>query len=245
VKVDPDPGSHREMAREVGRHARRLRQFLHSLGLSLEPQRMRLRGRRLDTTRLRPLVVRGDPRVLQAREVRWHNDLFLGLIIDCSGSMHGQSMERAHAFGVLLTEAVRGLAGVDLRIFGFTDTQIFDAGDARRPAVTSLRATAGNNDAAGLWHCAQEARRSPRKAKVLVMISDGLPTECSVAALKGLVRVLTRRHGMVCAQVAVRPLEEVCFPHYVEVDESNLDTAVARFGQIVARLVGRTLRSSG
>lgn len=243
VKVPPDPAGHRAVALTVGRHARRLRQYLVQLGLSFDEARMRLRGRRLDRTRLRPMVVRGDPRVLIARELHLENDLFLGLIIDCSGSMQGQSMERAHAFGVLLTEAVRGLRGVDLRIFGFTDREIFDAGDARRPAVTSLEATTGNNDAAGLYHAAQEALRSPRKARVLVMISDGLPTECSVDALRGLVRTLTRRHGLVCAQVAVRPLEEVCFPHYVEIEDDNLDGAVSRFGQIVARLVGRTLRT--
>ncbi|MCA9606804.1 MAG: VWA domain-containing protein [Myxococcales bacterium] len=241
-KVAPSPARHREVAAKVSRHARRLRQYLVQLGLSYDDARMRLRGRRLDRTRLRPLVVRGDPRVLVARELHLDNDLFLGLIVDCSGSMAGTSMERAHAFGVLLTEAVRGMRGVDLRIFGFTDREIFDAGDARRPAVTSLVATAGNNDAAGLYHVAQVALRSPRKARVLVMISDGLPTECSVDALRGLVRTLTQRHKLVCAQVAVRPLEEVCFPHYVEVTEDNLDGAVARFGQIVARLVGRTLR---
>lgn len=243
-KVPPDPVRHRALAAQVGRHARRLRQLLVALGLHFEPARMRLRGRRIDVTRLRPLVVRGDPRVLLARELRLSNDLFLGLVVDCSGSMAGPSMERAHAFGVLLTEAVRDLPGVDLRIFGFTDQTIFDAGDARRPAVTSLEATAGNNDAAGLYHAAQEALRSARKARLLVMISDGLPTECSVAALRALVRQLGRRHGIVCAQVAVRPLEEVCFPHYVEVDETNLDGAVARFGRIVARLIGRTLRGA-
>jgi len=157
--------------------------------------------------------------------------------------MAGESMRRAHAFGALLTESVRGLPGVDLRIFGFTDQTIFDAGDARRPAVTALHPGGGNNDAAGLWHAAQVAMRSRRKAKVLVMISDGLPTECSVQALRGLVRQLSRRHGLVCAQVAVRPLEEICFPHYVEVDDAKIDGAVARFGRIIARLVGRSLRT--
>ncbi|HJL18337.1 MAG TPA: vWA domain-containing protein, partial [Sandaracinaceae bacterium LLY-WYZ-13_1] len=242
-RVPPDPESHRAQARRVARHARRLRAFFASLGLALEPQRMRLRGRRFDATRVRPLVTRADPRILVARERRRRTDLHLSLLIDCSGSMQGPSMERAHAFGVLLTEAVRGLRGVDLRIFGFTDAVIFDAGDARRPAVTSLEPGGGNNDAAGLWHAAREALRSPRRARVVVMISDGLPTECSVSALRALVRRLTRRHGLVCAQVAVRPLEERCFEHYVEVDEASLDRAVHRFGRIVADLVGRTLRA--
>ncbi|MCZ7678085.1 MAG: hypothetical protein M5U28_04640 [Sandaracinaceae bacterium] len=54
VHVPPSPDAHREVARRVSRHARRLRAYLERLGLALEPQRMRLAGRRLDTTRIRP-----------------------------------------------------------------------------------------------------------------------------------------------------------------------------------------------
>ena len=69
------------------------------------------------------------------------------------------------------------------------------------------------------------------------MISDGLPTECSVAALRGLVKRLTTKLKMCCAQVAVRPLEEVCFPNYVLLEENDTGKSVRRFGAIVARLV--------
>ena len=75
------------------------------------------------------------------------------------------------------------------------------------------------------------------------MISDGLPTECSLPALRGLVTKLTKRKGIVCAQVAVRALEEVCFPHYVVLDDSQLDVAVARFGRMIGDLARRSLAS--
>ena len=111
---------------------------------------------------------------------------------------------------------------------------------ARSCAITSLRATDGNNDAAALDHVAQVARRSSRRAKLIVQISDGLPTECSVAALRSAVRKTTRA-GIACAQVAVRPLEEVAFPHYVVIDGGELDAAVARFGDVVTGLVRRVM----
>ncbi len=76
---------------------------------------------------------------------------------------------------------------------------------------------------------------------MLVTISDGLPTECSVAAVRGLVTTLTRRRGIVCAQVAVRPLEEVMFPHYLVLDDERLDVAVARFGRMIGGLARRVL----
>jgi len=162
-------------------------------------------------------------------------------VIDCSGSMTGDNIARAKRFGVLVAEAARGLPGVDARFFGFTDRVIYEAGDAQRCAVTSLSANGGNNDAAALDHVAQVAAKSQRRAKLLVMVSDGLPTECSVAALKGVVHQLSRRYAMCCAQVAVRELDERCFPHYVVLDDANLDLSVRRFGDLIGRLVGRAI----
>lgn len=241
-RIPDDPGKHRQVALAVRRDANRLREYLTALGLALVPRRARLRGRSFDRTRAKAVVLRRDPRMLVAREIEVHNDLFIGVAIDCSGSMSvGDSMNKAHHFGVMLAEAVRPLAGVDARFFGFTDSIIFDAGDDQRCAVASLEPQGGNNDAAALYHVARIAEGSRRKAKILVMISDGLPTECSVAALRNLVDQLGRRRGLLCAQVAVRPLEEVCFPHYVEVIGSEVDALVRRFGEIISGLARRAL----
>jgi len=241
-RVHGDPRLHRELALQVGRHAHRLRAFLDDLGLRWDPHHARLRGRALDRTRLRALVTRNDPRILVAREPTRRTDLFLGTIVDCSGSMQaGDNIQRARKFAILIAEAVRPLAGVEARFFGFTDSVIYDAGDSQTCDVTGLEAGGGNNDAAALLHAANVAAGSPKRARVLVMISDGLPTECSVAALRGLVTQLTRRRGLVCAQVAVRKLEEECFPHHVLLDDDEPDVAIARFGRMIADLARRSL----
>jgi hypothetical protein len=185
-------------------------------------------------------VLKGDPRFLIARRIERFTDLFLGVVIDCSGSMAGESMAKAHLFGTLLAEALQGQPGVDLRLFGFTDRTIYDAGNARRCAVHALHAHDGNNDAAALWHVYQVARASKRKAKLLVMISDGLPTECTVAALKALVARLTRWRYC-CAQVAVQPLDQICFPHYVLLQDRELSLSVRKFGEVIMRLVSQAL----
>lgn len=241
-RVRGDGESYHRIATAVARHATRLRAHLDELGLRWERAHARLSGHALDRGRLRALVTRNDPRILIARQAVRRTDLFLGTLIDCSGSMQaGDNIERARQFGILITEAVRALPGVEARFFGFTDSVIYDAGDARDCGITGLRADGGNNDAAALFHAANVAAASRKRAKVLVMISDGLPTQCSVAALRGLVTTLTRRRGMVCAQVAVRPLEEECFPHHVVLDDEQLDVAVARFGRMIADLTRRAL----
>jgi len=234
-----DPARHRPVATSVRRHSMRLRDFLDRLGRALVPRRGRLRGRAFDRTRTRAVVTRRDPRMLVARETETANDVFVGTLIDCSSSMSAfDNIDKAKMFGVLVAEAVRDLPGVEARFFGFTHRTIFDAGDGGRCAVTSMKADGGNNDAAALYHAARVASASPRRTRVLVMISDGLPTECSTAALRALVKNLGRR-GYICAQVAVHPLEEICFPNYVLLDNKNLDQSVARFGELIMKLVSR------
>jgi len=242
-RVAPDADAHRRIALEIRRHSDRVRHYFEQMGLNYVPRRARIRGRAFDRTRVQAVVIRRDPRMLVARELTITTDLFIGVVIDCSGSMRtGESMDKAHRFGVLLAEAIRGLSNVEARFFGFTDRVIYDAGDEKQCAVAALQAGGGNNDAAALYHAANVADRSRRRSKLLVMISDGLPTQCSAVALRALAEQLTRRRGILCAQVAVRPLSEVCFPHYVEIKTGDpLDVAVRRFGEIVVGLTKRAL----
>ena len=107
-----DPVKHRPVAVSVRRHSMRLRDFLDRLGRSLVPRRGRLRGRAFDRTRLRAVVTRRDPRMLVARETEIATDIFLGTVIDCSGSMDAfDNIEKAKRFGVLVAEAVPRPAG--------------------------------------------------------------------------------------------------------------------------------------
>ncbi|MEM7392203.1 MAG: hypothetical protein AAF492_07625 [Verrucomicrobiota bacterium] len=244
VPLPFDAAKHREYVQDVQRYARRLREFFRTLGLSHVKQPGRVRGVMVDRARLQNVVIKRDPRMLVARELRFQTDLFLGILIDCSGSMSmDDHIEQAKRFGTLLAEAARDMTGIDVRIFGFTDEQIFDAGDANRCAVHAMVADGGNNDAACLWHAAREALASRRKARLLVMISDGSPTECTTTALRKLVNRLVSRHRIACAQIAVRPLEEKCFPHYVEIQDLDPAIAVQKFGKVMSSLVQKTMRA--
>lgn len=241
-KVPFDPARQRLYARQVARWSRRLRSYLQQLGLALEQEQQRVTGTRLDRTRLQSAILRGDPRLLQARYLRPANDLFLGVLVDCSGSMAlDDNLEKARLFATLIAESARGLDGIDARFFGFTDDVLFDAGTDARCAVHALEEQGGNNDAAALWHMATLARASRRSVRLIVMISDGSPTECTVSALRSLVERVTTRMKIVCAQVALRPLDEVCFPHYVDLSAGDVEKTISDFGRMTARLIGKTM----
>jgi len=226
---------------KIKRYARHLQKDLQHLGISHITQRMRISGNRIDNTRLRSLVTHGDPRLLISRRLQFQTDLFIGVLVDCSGSMCiSNNLEKAKLFASLVSEGTRNLSGVDARFWGFTDDMIFDAGTSKRCAVHALETMGGNNDAAALWHAAMAAMHSTRISKLLIMISDGSPTECTVEALRTLVADLTRKK-ICCAQVAVAELREICFPHYILLDDEDFMSSVRQFGKTVSKLVMRSL----
>ena len=242
LKAPRNREAERELAQTVVGPAKMLRAYLSDLGEKYVQQRRRLNGYRLDRQAVNRLVTRQDPRIMISRRREFRNDLFIGVAIDCSGSMtYYDNMGLAKRFAALLAEATRDVDGIDLKLIGFTHNTIFDVGDNHCNSIHTLHAGGGNNDAAGLWHIAQEALRSKRKSRLLVMISDGLPTECSVESLRTLVQNLTQKFGICCAQLAVEELEEVCFPNYVLVKSSSEAAAIRKFGATIAKLIRKTI----
>ena len=232
-----DPSSHAIVAGKIRPHVRQLRSYFERLGRSTVDSYAMRRGRRLDMAQVRQLAWAGRPNVLVHSEEQITPDLYLGILIDSSGSMHGDKLNRAKSFAVLVAESARGIRGIEGHILGFTDSMLFDLGDFQRNAITSLSSGGGNNDAGALQYAANLAIHSRKQHRILVMISDGSPTGCSVESLSKLVRDLTVERNFICAQVAVDALDEIAFPHYVDLSQLGFHEAVARFGRLLLRLV--------
>lgn len=228
------------LPRLVARHARRLRALLTTLGSGDAEVPGHRVGRHVDPGRGVRLAVLSDAGVLVGRETRPTPDLFVGIAIDASGSMDADDrMDRAKAFATLILEAAWKLPGLTARAIGFTDSRIIDLGGPGDTAVGTLTPGGGNNDSAALAHLARLALASGNSRRLLVMISDGFPSECSFDSLVGLVHLLTRRHRCVCVQVAVAELDvdRVAFPHFVDLTQHTFDGAVMAFGRMIRRVV--------
>ena len=145
----------------------------------------------------RPAILRGDPRLLIARQIRdrgrpvprpAHRLLRLDADVE-------PTWRRRKLFGTLLAEAAKGLRGIDVR-----RVRLHRQRHLRRRRRRPLRRPLLERRAAATTtppRCG--TRRWPPgpaggKAKLLVMISDGSPTECTTTALKALVSRLTPPH---------------------------------------------------
>jgi hypothetical protein len=236
VTLPFNPVAHQQLLAKVRPHVRRLRSYLERLGsLDVDVPASR-RGRRLDLARVAPALLRSELNVLIHTQPAPRPNAYLGILIDRSGSMEGAKMELAKTFGALLAESARGLPGLAGEVNAFDGDTFFRLGDFRQTAVASLTADDGNNDSGALAKAAELALASRKRHKAIVMISDGLPAECTFESLKTLVTKLGREHRIVCVQVAVDSLEQVAFPNYVDLSRYSLQEAVARFVKLLMDL---------
>jgi len=231
-----DPAGHENLVTPIRRHIRRLRSYLERLGTRTVEQYAARRGRRLDLARIRPAVLTGSPNLLVHEWEEAAASAYIGLLIDRSGSMEGSKLELAKRFAALVAESAKGLRGIEGHVNAFDDDTFYQMGDFRRAAIAALTSGGGNNDSAGLQRAARLALASRKRNKLVLMISDGSPTECTFESLKNLVAKLTHDYEIVCAQVAVQSMEHVAFPHYVDLSRYGMDEAVARFGKMLMQL---------
>ncbi len=239
VVLQPDATQHAEILASVRLHVRRLRGYLERLGTRWIDEHAARRGRRLDLARARAAIHTRSPNMLIfTKEVQQPN-AYMGILIDRSGSMTGNEIGLAKSFATLLAESARGLRGIDGHINAFDHNTFYRLGDFQRHAVGALSAGGGNNDAGGLQRAADLALRSGRRNKLLIMVSDGSPTACSVESLKALVHALHRDYQISCVQVGVSAIDHVAFPRFVDVSSYSFDEAVARFGNLLVSLTAK------
>lgn len=147
--------------------------------------------------------------------------LHIEVAVDCSSSMNsenktlkrGEKFELAKLFALAVEEATKNQRGISTRFWGFTDTVIYDCGTAGEYKITGLRAMGGNNDSAMLYHMGKSAQNSGKAVKMLFMLSDGQPSDCSWGSLRNLV-VRMEADGMVPWHFALDQIDNSAFEKY-------------------------------
>lgn len=114
-------------------------------------------------------------------------DVAFGLLIDQSGSMSGTKIVSARDTAVLLDDILCNFGipylvvghDVDFGTCNLNVVKDFDEVDkTAKFRLGSIYAGGRNRDGAAISYCAERLLSRPEKNKVLIVISDGFPTEC-------------------------------------------------------------------
>lgn len=131
-----------------------------------------------------------EDRIFELPMVLSNPDIHVHLLIDESGSMGGTKIKAAAEMAVTIAEAMHGLPGVRLSIWGHSGQGLYhgaradnaavaeylNVGDSDLSRLGSIHACAQNIDGAAVKECQKYmVQKSPDAAKLLIVLSDGAP----------------------------------------------------------------------
>jgi hypothetical protein len=240
--VQPNQAVVEELLPETFALASQLRKYLAECGSALVDKEDQPDGH--DLTDEAELALIGESNIFVEDERYPKASVHLEVALDCSSSMNsatlslsaGEKFRLGKLFAMVLEQAVINLPGVSAHFWGFTSDTIFDCGVAGERRVSGLVCNGGNNDAAMLWKMGQSARDSGKDVKILLMLSDGQPSECSWLSLRNLVNKF-EQEGMIPWNFALDVIQTPAFERFfTDLVGQTQDEAVMTMGQILASI---------
>lgn len=242
VPVDADQQQVDDLLPETYALAAQLRRYLAECGSSLVDKEDQPDGH--DLTDEAELALIGETNIFVEDELKPKASVHLEVALDCSSSMNsatitlaaGEKFRLGKLFAMVLEQAVINLPGVSAHFWGFTSDTIYDCGVAGERRVSGLVCNGGNNDAAMLHKMGESARHSGKDVRILLMLSDGQPSECSWLSLRNLV-VKLEQEGMIPWNFALDVIRTPAFERFfTDLVGQTKDEAVLTMGQILASI---------
>jgi len=179
-----------------------------------------LRSGSLDDEEIHRLAF-GDDRVFGQRVIEAKPEVMLGLLVDLSGSMYGEKLRIAQRLAQLFVWAVHDQPGVETAVWGHTADvdeagvaevyRLWEPGDPlTRLGLIAEMPHANNADSAAIEYVVRQVMDKPQPEKVVVVLSDGLPSAHGYGGRQGqmAVRTVTRwaaHQGVRVLQLAIDP----------------------------------------
>jgi hypothetical protein len=219
VQVEPDQALLDSLLPQIYPLAQQLKPLLERCGRATVDLEDQPEG--FDLTDEADLALVGETSVFITDDMKPKASVHFEVALDCSGSMAsptkslkpGEKFLLGKFFALVLEQACMDMPGVSAKFWGFTHDQIYDCGSAGEGRSSGLVCGGGNNDAAMLWHMGQSAAASGKDIKVLLMLSDGQPSDCSWLSLHNLV-LQFEQEGMIPWNFALDVINTPAFERF-------------------------------
>ncbi len=233
------PANRAALAR-VRRFVRVLRPYLTFLDQEKELQERLYSGHRMQSTSLQKFAIYRELRLFadQRFEARpWYQDVHLSVLVDTSASMNNEGrLERAKDVAALLSECLRDCEGLESLFIGFNQN-IYLCGDHEENSIASLAGVGKTNEAAALEFVRVRCASSPRRRRIVLVLSDGLPTVCSVESVRWLVQDMERKHGFRFLSCALSKERHPAYSLRADLAGPLTPGALSSFGRCLQRLL--------
>lgn len=274
IRARPNPPRYRRDLQGVRPLVAKTRSALAFRNEQASMDELALRRGQLDEGSIHKLAY-GDPLIFARREIQEAPKVHLGLLVDESGSMGAPAngtcrgptrADLARESAILLANAVAGLRGVRLSVWGHTaNTELAREGvlvhrylDQAQPGGGNLESLgeithhANNGDGWAIAYCAKEMLASGGEAdesRILLVLADGYPSAWGYGGGPGMDHV-----AAVCRLARRRGLEVYCLGMGEGLEDEGLERQygrgnfeivadVTRLPQAISRLLTHALRT--
>ncbi len=191
----PDRAAERRAVLDVQRYVPLLRRYLYIRNEYPGLLERLPAGRFLPAGMLKKHVLTGELRLFEHPrqvETESYERFHVTLLIDTSASMHNdRRLERARLAATELSSCFTSCPGLQTSIVAFNES-VYLCGDHLEPALFGLQPQGRTNEAAALDYLAREQHVDVARQRIVLTLSDGLPTACSVEAVRAQVELLQR-----------------------------------------------------
>jgi hypothetical protein len=241
-EIEPNQSMLDELQPKIHALAQQLRPYLKRCGRQSIDREDQPDG--YDLTDEAELALVGETSIFVDDDTEPKSSLHLEVALDCSSSMlsptqslkAGEKFLLGQFFQLVVEQACLNLPGVSAHFWGFTGNQIYDCGVPGEGRSSGLVCGGGNNDAAMLWKMGQSAAASGKDVKILMMLSDGQPSECSWLSLKNLV-LQFEQEGMIPWNFALDVISIPAFERFfTDLVGQSMEEAILTMGETLANI---------
>ena len=215
-----------------------------------------MRSGRLDTNKLAEAKQKVPTIYERIGEV--HSDkLCIGILIDCSGSMRGNKIEKARETMIYLYELLKNNKDIELFIYGhtadhqnkFVNVFVFKENKHfNKYSLATAEALSNNKDGYAINAVAKRIRKFTNKKGIIFVISDGQPHGSSYSGQMAIEHtrnmvIASQKLGFQVIQIAIQgnvPSKQM-FDYYV--DMTNIETLPNQLITYVSKYVDKELKT--
>lgn len=188
IRLEPDSDTYSDAYNEIKSHINRVNSKFTFFNYSYsEISKGELNGK-LDTNKF-PDILAGSKAVYEKTILSESTDYAVCLLIDESGSMHGDEIDLARKTAILLYESLKRFTSIELFIYGHTADYTFqgemaptaitvykERGNFNKNMLGAISSRCNNRDGHAIREVAARVRSLTDRPCLMFVLSDGMPS---------------------------------------------------------------------
>lgn len=239
-KLMPDAAKNCEVVQRIRKYAVVVRTYFRRYEDEREMEEQLRSGRRILGSGLLKLAMYGENRIFRDQRVidlENYNGVHVSVLIDTSASMGKDGrLDRAKDAAALLAECFCDCKDIESLFIGYNQN-VYLCGTHDAHSFVSLAPAGKTNEAGALDFLKKQFGLMSRRNKLVVVLSDGLPTSCSVESVRLLVNEMSTRFGFTFLYGALSKEVHPAYRLRLNLQAGNWSSNLISFGKAIARLV--------